>query len=67
MDTFSIATYNVHMWSDADYHDNFDRVINVVKVTKSIDFLKFSKKYVFRSLLPISELVLDKKFQRNAC
>ena len=32
MDSFSIATYNVHMWSDADYHDNFDRVINVVKV-----------------------------------
>ena len=32
MGTFSIATYNVHMWSDADYNDNFDRVIKVVKV-----------------------------------
>ena len=28
----SIATLNVHMWADGDYHPNYDRVLKIVKV-----------------------------------
>ena len=31
MKKFSIATFNVHMWSDAKCHDNVDRVLELVK------------------------------------
>ena len=34
MDEFSIATFNVHMWSDAKFEDNLDRVTDVVKVNR---------------------------------
>ena len=30
---FSIATFNVHMWVDGDYEENYDRVIKLVKVS----------------------------------
>ena len=29
----SIATFNVHMWVDGDYEENYDRVIKLVKVS----------------------------------
>ena len=31
MKRFSVATFNVHMWSDAKYSDNVDRVVELVK------------------------------------
>ena len=30
--SFSIATFNVHMWVDARFEDNYDRVLKLVKV-----------------------------------
>jgi hypothetical protein len=32
MESLTVATYNVHMWGDADFEDNFDRVLKIVKV-----------------------------------
>ena len=29
----SIATFNVHMWYDGDYVENFDRVLKLVRVS----------------------------------
>jgi endonuclease/exonuclease/phosphatase family metal-dependent hydrolase len=31
MESLTVATYNVHMWGDADFEDNFDRVLKIVK------------------------------------
>ena len=31
MKCFSVATFNVHMWSDAKWQDNVDRVVELVK------------------------------------
>ena len=32
----SIATFNVHMWYDGDYVENFDRVLKLVRVSLGV-------------------------------
>lgn len=34
MDSFKLATFNVHCWGDADCEDNVDRVAELVKVKR---------------------------------
>ena len=36
MGGFSIATFNVHMWYDGDYEENYDRVLRLVRVSSQI-------------------------------
>ena len=38
----SIATFNVHMWVDADYNPNYDRVLALVKVRIDIQMVNMS-------------------------
>ena len=33
--TFKIGTYNIHGWADKQGKDNFDRIVNLVKVISS--------------------------------
>ena len=40
--SFSIATFNVHMWVDGSHVDNFDRVKCLIKVS---EFSLSEKKY----------------------
>ena len=34
--SFSIATFNVHMWVDARFEDNYDRVLKLVRVRNNV-------------------------------
>ena len=36
IENFSIATFNVHMWYDGDYEENYDRVLRLVRVSSQI-------------------------------
>ena len=50
--SFSIATFNVHMWVDGSHVDNFDRVKCLIKVS---EFSKPAKKILFFELIMVFE------------
>ena len=46
----SIATFNVHMWVDADYNPNYDRVLALVKVRIDIQMVNMSTYFLTKSM-----------------
>jgi hypothetical protein len=39
MKPFSVATFNVHMWCDANHTDNYEQVRDLVKVGRTVSFI----------------------------
>ena len=39
MKQFSVATFNVHMWCDANHMDNYERVRDLVKVRRIVSYI----------------------------
>ena len=63
MKNFSVATFNVHSWYDANFAGNYDRVKNLVKVRLKSRWL--NQKQIFFFVATVSSFPLDRPVTKN--